>query len=63
MGNIRRGYRDETLFWNAIDLQRKLADFQTDYNYHPTQNSLGGETPAEISEGISKSPSKWDSFL
>jgi len=33
------------LFWNARDLERKLADFQTYYNEARSHASLEGHTP------------------
>ncbi len=39
IGTIRREFLDHVLFWNAPDLERKLADFQAYYNdvsYCPT---------------------------
>jgi putative transposase len=32
IGTMRREFLDHVLFWNARDLERKLADFQTYYN-------------------------------
>jgi hypothetical protein len=40
--------RDHTLFWNASDLERKLADLQSHYNGHRTHRSLSGDTPSEM---------------
>ena len=48
IGTIRREFLDHTLFWNAVDLERKLADFQRYYNHHRAHSSLGGDTPSEI---------------
>ena len=48
IGTIRREFLDHTLFWNAVGLERKLADFQTYYNHHRAHSSLGGDTPAEF---------------
>jgi transposase InsO family protein len=62
IGTIRRDYLDHTLFWNAIDLERKLADFQSYYNQHRTHNSLGGATPAEMTESNSKLRIKLNNF-
>lgn len=62
IGTIRREYLDHTLFWNAIDLERKLSDFQSYYNHHRTHSSLGGDTPAEVAGGVSKSPINLDNF-
>ncbi len=62
IGTIRREYLDHTLFWNAIDLKRKLSDFQRYYNHHRTHSSLGGDTPAEFAAATLKSPIKLDNF-
>jgi len=62
IGTIRREFPDQTLFWNATDLERKLSDFQNYYNLHRTHSSLGGNTPAEAAEGVSKSPIELDNF-
>jgi len=48
IGTIRREFLDQILFWNAFDLERKLADFQAYYDHHRTHSSLGGDTPAEV---------------
>jgi len=49
IGTIRREYLDHTLFWNAQDLERKLADFRQYYNRERVHQSLGGDTPAVLS--------------
>ncbi|MCB9020467.1 MAG: transposase [Chitinophagales bacterium] len=49
IGTIRREFLDQTLFWNAIDLERKLADFRHYYNSHRTHSALDGNAPAVIS--------------
>jgi len=54
IGTIRREFLDHTLFWNAADLERKLADFQIYYNRHRTHSSLGSDTPAEVAGGARK---------
>jgi len=38
------------LFWNARDLERKLADFQTYYNAARSHASLEGHTPLTIAQ-------------
>ncbi len=48
IGTIRREFLDQTLFWNANDLERKLAVFQQYYNLHRTHTALGGAAPLEI---------------
>ena len=50
IGTIRQEYLDQTLFWNASDLERKLVDFRQYYNSHRVRTSLDGSTPAEMSE-------------
>ncbi len=62
IGTIRREFLDQTLLWNATDLERKLSDFQSYYNWHRTHSSLGGDTPAEVAGGVSKLPIKLDNF-
>jgi transposase InsO family protein len=62
IGTIRREFIDHTLFWNNVDLERKLADFQTYYNHHRTHSSLGGDTPAEVVGVVTKLPIKLNKF-
>ena len=50
IGTIRREFLDQTLFWNASDLERKLTDFRQYYNSHRVHTALDGITPAELSE-------------
>ena len=45
IGTIRREFLDHVLFWNARDLERKLAEFQTYYNATRGHASLEGHTP------------------
>jgi transposase InsO family protein len=45
IGTIRREFLDPTLFWNAVDLERKLGTFKDYYNRSRTHASLGGSTP------------------
>ncbi len=47
IGTIRREYLDHTLFWNSIDLHRKLDAFRTSYNRVRVHRALDGATPAE----------------
>ena len=53
IGTIRREYLDHTLFWNLIDLHRKLAAFRRYYNEVRVHRSLDGHTP----EGRAGNPS------
>jgi transposase InsO family protein len=45
IGTMRREFLDDVLFWNAGDLERKLADFQAYYNATRSHASLDGDTP------------------
>ena len=45
---IRREYLDHILFWNAQDLERKLADFRQYHNRDRVYQSPGGNTPAVV---------------
>ena len=49
MGTIRREYLDQIFSWNAVDLEKKLAEFRARYNVRRVHSSLGGQTPAEAS--------------
>ena len=42
---MRREFLDQVLFWNARDLERKLAEFQVSYNGARSHASLKGDTP------------------
>ncbi len=46
IGTIRREYLDQIFFWNAVDLTRKLSEFQDYYNAHRVHRSLDGTTPS-----------------
>jgi transposase InsO family protein len=62
IGTVRREFLDQTLFWNADDLERKLADFRVYYNQHRTHNSLGGDIPVEVAGGTPKLPIALNNF-
>jgi transposase InsO family protein len=46
IGTIRREYLDRMLFWNSIDLHRKLENFRSYYNGARVHRALNGITPA-----------------
>lgn len=50
IGTIRREFLDQTLFWNAGDLERKLADFRQYYNSHRSHSAHDSVTPAVFSD-------------
>jgi putative transposase len=47
IGTIRREYLDHVLFWNRVDLQRKLARFAAYYNQARVHSALAAKTPSE----------------
>jgi putative transposase len=51
VGTMRREFLDHVLFWNARDLERKLADFQSYYNAARGHASLEGHTPLTFAGG------------
>jgi putative transposase len=51
IGTIRREFLDHVPFWNARDLERKLADFQACYNAARRHASLEGHTPLAVGSG------------
>ncbi len=57
IGTIRREYLDRNLFWSAIDLERKLLDFQNYYNAHRTHLRIeraSDPTPAGARPALSR---------
>ena len=52
VGTMRREFLDHVLFWNARDLERKLAEFQTYYAAR-SHASLDGHTPLTFAGGPS----------
>ncbi len=51
IGTMRREFLDHVLFWNARDLERKLAEFQVYYNAARGHASLEGHTPLAFASG------------
>jgi putative transposase len=47
IGTVRREYLDQMLFWNRMDLERKLEQFKSYYNQRRVHQSLDGATPEE----------------
>src|SRR5262245_41847415 len=45
IGTIRCECLDHTLFWTTADLERKLLDFQRNYNGNRTHAGLAGRPP------------------
>ncbi len=56
IGTMRREFLDHVLFWNARDLERKLAEFQVYYNAARRHASLEGHTPLAFASGHTAVP-------
>ena len=48
IGTIRREFLDHVLFWNAHDLERKLAEFQAYYNATTLSRFIGEPHAADV---------------
>jgi len=46
IGTIRREFLDQTLFWNGIDLERKLEAFPDYYDHSRFHTSIENAAPA-----------------
>jgi transposase InsO family protein len=62
IGTIRRAYLDQTLFWNAADLLRKLDEFRDYYNAHRVHRALDGTTPAQRAGALCPAPAALDHY-
>ena len=50
IGTIRREFLDHVPFWNARDLERKLAEFQAYYNAARSHATLDGYAPLTFAD-------------
>ena len=62
IGTIRIEYHDRLFFWNAQDLERKLAAFQHYYNEHRAHLSLKGSTPLLAIDNAQTQHAKLDNY-
>jgi putative transposase len=62
IGTIRREYLDRVFFWNAVDLVRKLKEYEDYYNAYRVHRSLGGTTPAQCAGASSAAPASLDRY-
>ena len=56
IGTIRREVLDQMIFWNALDLTRKLEAFRCYYNEQRVHRSLDGTTPAQRAGASAPAP-------
>jgi hypothetical protein len=52
---LGREFLGRTLFWNADDLENKLADLQSSYNNHRIHSTLGGNKSQDKARGATRS--------
>ncbi len=57
-----REYLDRVLFWNAVDLARKLETFRDYYNGHRVHRALAGITPARFAGALCPAPAALDHY-
>ena len=48
IGTVRRELLDRTLFWNGVDLKRKLDKYKTYYNESRVHSGISGRKPAKV---------------
>ena len=68
IGSIRREFLDQTIFWNAADLQRKLTSYQRYFNESRDHHGIGGVTPVKKSDEkpvtvISLHDYRWEKYF
>lgn len=51
IGTMQRAFPDQLPFWNARDLERKLAEFRAYYDAARSHASLEGHTPQTFATG------------
>jgi transposase InsO family protein len=62
IGTVRREFLDDTIFWNRIDLERKLSAFRRYYNSERVHQSHVGRTSDEIACASAPLPAQLHSF-
>ena len=62
IGTVRHEFLDHTLFWNSVDLQRKLDGFRHYYNEHRVHAALRGRTPSQVADGRRSAPVQLNTF-
>ena len=67
VGTVRREYLDQTPFWNAQDLERKLDSFQEYYNRNRVHQGLEGQVPdprasSEDQSAVCLDDYRWKSY-
>jgi putative transposase len=62
IGTLRREYLDQTIFWNGLDLRRKLNRFATYYNQRRVHAGLSGRTPVARCGTTAGQPANLDHY-
>jgi len=63
IGTLRRELFDRTLFWNEVDLQRKLAAYQVYYNTARVHQGIGGKCPENRGAGMQRKIAKPEELI
>ena len=63
IGTVRREYLNRVLFWNSVDLNRKLNAFRDDYDEFRVHRSLGGAMLAERGGMSLPTPAALNSYV
>jgi transposase InsO family protein len=62
IGTIRREFLDHVLFWNVVDLDRKLLEFQGYYNQDRVHASLRADAPAKVAGEVTTKRANIDNY-
>ena len=60
--SIRNEYLDDIIFWNSVDLERKLKLYQEYFNNARVHSSLGGKTPSQFGEELTVTKADLNNF-
>ena len=63
VGTIRREFLDCVLFWNSVDLTRKLGEFRDYYSARRVHRSLDGTPSAQRTAGSAAPPTALDHYV
>jgi len=50
--SVRNEYLDNLLFWNGVDLERKLEKYKEYFNTGRVHHSLAGQFPSQVANEI-----------
>lgn len=62
IGSVRREYLDHTLFWNKVDLERKLEKYKEYFNNHRVHRAICGQFPKQYSKEIEVKKANYENY-